>query len=179
MSTLLYVLTLTLVILIGIAIAAAWWLYWQLQPALHRGGPFVPTSMEKVNRMIALARLTRDDVVYDLGSGDGRFLFAAVKASGCRGVGVEIDPWLVNQSNAKAEELGLTDRVRFERGDLWKFPVADATVVFLFQLPMTMKGLEKKLAAELKPGTRIVSNYFVFPDWETVAEEGELKKYIR
>ncbi len=179
MDVTLYILTLVLVLLIGIAVLVSWWFWWQLQPAIHRGGPYVPSTAQKVQRMIALAKLGKDDVVYDLGSGDGRLVFAAVKHAGCRGVGIEIDPWLVNQSRKEAEKLGLGSLVRFVRADLWKSHVHEASVVFLFQIPLTMKGLEKKLRDELKPGARVVSNHFVFPTWKPNQEDGEIRLYVR
>ena len=78
------------------------WLYWQLYPLVHGGGPYVPSSMETVERMITMAEIQSSDIVCDLGSGDGRIIFHAVKQIGCRGIGYEIDPRLIRQSKEKA-----------------------------------------------------------------------------
>ena len=179
MFSLLYLLILFLVLLVAFTIGVVWWLYWQTKPTFHRGGPYVPSRPETVKKMIELAKLKAEDVVYDLGSGDGRIIFDAVQATDCRGIGIEIDPWLVNQSNARAKNLHLSDRATFTQEDFWKTNVSDASVIFLFQISFSMKKLEQKLRSELRPGARIVSNYFVFPNWQPTEVHGDVRLYVR
>lgn len=139
----------------------------------------MPSRPETVKKMIELAKLKPNDVVYDLGSGDGRIIFEAVQDAHCRGIGIEIDPWLVNQSNARAKELGIGDRVRFTRENFWKTNVSNASVIFLFQISFSMKKLEQKLRSELRPGARIVSNYFAFPAWQPTQVQEDIRLYVR
>jgi SAM-dependent methyltransferase len=127
--------------------------------------PDVRTPPATVRAMLTLARVSGNDVVYDLGSGDGRIVIAAAQEYGARGVGVEIDPALVAQSRAAAERLGLGDRVRFVEQDLFQTDLADATVVTLYLSPELNRQLRPKLLAQLKPGSRIVSHDFDMGDW--------------
>ena len=132
-------------------------------PDIH----FVPTSDPLVDIMLAAAGVTSQDVVYDLGSGDGRLVIAAAKKHGARGVGVEIDPDLVKQARRNAEKAGVADKVRFVQGDLFKTDLSDATVVTMFLSQSINARLEPKLKRELKPGARIVSHRFPMPpDWK-------------
>jgi SAM-dependent methyltransferase len=128
--------------------------------------PYVPTHEQVVERMLTLAKVTKDDVVYDLGCGDGRIVVTAAKKHGARGVGVDIDPERIKDSNANAKEAGVTDRVKFTRGDLFKLDLQEATVVTLYLLPEINLKLRPKLFRELKPGTRIVSHDFDMGDWQ-------------
>ena len=127
--------------------------------------PDVRTPPVVVNEMLRLAAVTRDDVVYDLGSGDGRIVLAAAHDRGARGVGFEIDPALVAEANATARRLGLTDRVTFRQDDLFKADLREATVVTLYLSPALNRRLRPKLLAELRPGSRIVSHAFDMGDW--------------
>ena len=133
--------------------------------------------METVERMITMAEIQSSDIVCDLGSGDGRIIFHAVKQIGCRGIGYEIDPRLIRQSKEKAKELGLELQTRFEQKNFWHANISDVTVVLLFQLPRTMKRLETKLFHELPSGSRIVSNYFRFPHWKETKTDGKIHLY--
>ena len=116
--------------------------------------------------MLELGRVTSSDVVYDLGSGDGRIVIAAARDYGARGVGVEIDPALVAESNATARRLGLGDRVRFVEQDIFKTDLRGATVVTLYLGADLNRRLRPKLLAELPPGSRIVSHDFDMGDWK-------------
>ena len=127
--------------------------------------PDVRTPPVVVNEMLRLGSVTRDDVVYDLGSGDGRIVIAAARDRGARGVGFEIDPALVAEANATARRLGLTDRVSFREDDLFKADLREATVVTLYLSPDLNRRLRPKLLAELRPGSRIVSHAFDMGDW--------------
>ena len=127
--------------------------------------PFVPTPMPVVQRMLELAKVTPDDVVYDLGSGDGRMVITAAQRYGARGVGVEINPVWVRDARRYAEALGVADRVSFRIEDLFTIDLREATVVTLYLLPWMNRKLAPKFVAELKPGTRIVSHEYGIADW--------------
>jgi SAM-dependent methyltransferase len=123
---------------------------------------FVPSSDEAVAAMLELAHVTRQDVVYDLGCGDGKIVIAAARRYGARGVGIDIDPARIEEANANARKAGVTDRVTFRIGDIFSDDVhfGDATVVTLYLLPSLNERLRPKLWRELRPGTRVVSNSF-------------------
>ena len=128
--------------------------------------PYVSTSQRVVNRMLEAADVTREDVVFDLGSGDGRIPITAAEKFGARGVGVEIDPELVAEARKKAEEAGVADRVEFRQGDLFQADISEATVVALYLWPEINVKLRPKLLRTLDPGDRIVSHDFRMGDWE-------------
>jgi SAM-dependent methyltransferase len=132
--------------------------------------PFVPTPQEVVERMLTLAKVGKDDVVYDLGCGDGRIVITAAQKFGARGVGVDIDPVRIAESNANAKIAGVTGRVTFRLQDALKTDVSEATVVTLYLLSSSNLKLRPILTAQLKPGARIVAHAFSMGDWspETV-----------
>jgi SAM-dependent methyltransferase len=130
-------------------------------PDIH----YVPTRQSVANAMLELARVTPEDVVYDLGSGDGRIVVIAAQKFGARGVGVELDHQLVERSRQIAREGGVADRVTFIEGDLFKTDISAATVVTLYLSTTVNMRLEPKLKRELKPGTRIVSQQFRIGAW--------------
>jgi SAM-dependent methyltransferase len=127
--------------------------------------PDVRTPLVVVNEMLRLANVTAGDVIYDLGSGDGRILIAAARDRGARGVGLEIDPALVAQSTDHAQRLGLADRLSFRQQDLFEADLTPATVVTLYLSPDLNRRLRPKLLSELRPGARIVSHSFDMGDW--------------
>lgn len=127
---------------------------------------FVPTPQEVVLEMLKMAKVTQNDVVYDLGCGDGRFVITAAKVFGARGVGVDIDPIRIKESNENARKAGVTDRVKFIERDLFKTHLSEATVVTLYLTPELNIQVQPKLFRELKPGTRIVSHDFDMGDWK-------------
>ena len=135
-------------------------------PARKPDVVFMPTPPEIVTEMLKLAGVSKDDVVYDLGSGDGRIVIAAAKEFGARGVGVEISPKLVEEARANAEKAGVSDRVRFVEQDLFEADLREATVVTLYLLPELNLKLRPKLLRELRPGARIVSHLFDMEDWK-------------
>jgi ubiquinone/menaquinone biosynthesis C-methylase UbiE len=116
--------------------------------------------------MLAIAKVNRNDVVYDLGSGDGRLVIAAAQRYGARGVGIDINPKRIQQANANAQRAGVTQLVEFRQQDLFETDLSDATVVTLYLLPSVNLKLRPKLLQELQPGTRIVSHAFDMGDWE-------------
>ena len=129
------------------------------------GGPYVPTPQAVVDAMLDLAKVGARDYVIDLGSGDGRIVLTAAQRFSAQGVGYDIDPELVQQSNEEAHRRGLEDRVSFREQDVLQARVEDATVLTMYLLPGMMQTLEAKLVRELKPGTRIVSHDFSFSNW--------------
>jgi SAM-dependent methyltransferase len=127
---------------------------------------YVPTPQAVVDAMLELAAVKPADVVYDLGSGDGRIVITAAKKYGARGVGVEIDPALVARATAAAAAAGVADRVRFVTQNLYAADIGEASVVTLYLLQSINERLRPKLVRELKPGTRIVSHVFnMGPEW--------------
>jgi hypothetical protein len=141
---------------------------------------FQPTPMEVVRQMLDAAHVGRDDVVYDLGSGDGRIVLTAAAERGARGVGIDIDPELVKDANDEARRRGVADRVRFLHQDLFEADFHDATVVTLYLLPALNLKLRPRLLAELKPGTRIVSYAWHMGDWppEQTIDTGGINIYV-
>ena len=125
---------------------------------------FVATPQSVVEAMLELAHVGAADVVYDLGSGDGRIPITAAKKYGARGVGIEIDSRLIRESMDNLAKAGVGDRVRFVNQDLFEANISEATVVTLFLLPRLNLQLMPKLKRELKPGTRVVSHYFHMGD---------------
>ena len=126
---------------------------------------YEPTPMPVVRAMLELADVGPEDVVYDLGSGDGRIVITAARDFGARGVGVEIDPALVTRAQANAREAGVEDRVEFRLGNMYEADVSPATVVTLFLHPEPNLKLRPKLRADLPPGARVVSYYWDMGDW--------------
>lgn len=127
--------------------------------------PYVPTPMEVVSTMLEMAGPTPEDSLYDLGSGDGRIVITAAERYGTPGVGVEIDSGRVATSRRKAREVGVEDRVRFIRGDLFEVDLRGATVVTLYLLPGVNKELRPKLLRQLRPGARVVAHDFDMGGW--------------
>jgi SAM-dependent methyltransferase len=131
-------------------------------PDIH----FEATPDPVVEAMLKMAGVNQEDIVYDLGCGDGRFVITAAKNFGARGVGVDIDPVRIKESNENAKRAGVTDRVKFLEGDLFKTDIREATVVTLYLLNELNVQLRPRLLQELKPGSRIVSNTFDMGEWE-------------
>jgi SAM-dependent methyltransferase len=123
---------------------------------------FIPSTDAVVDAMLRLAKVTRSDVVYDLGCGDGKIVITAAQRFGARGVGIDIDPARIADANANARAAHVSDRVRFVLGDIFdeRIPIRDATVVALYLLPSLNQRLRPRLLRELRPGTRVVSNSF-------------------
>ena len=126
--------------------------------------PYEPSPTEVVRAMLEVAKVGTDDLVYDLGSGDGRIVIEAARAFGARGVGIDIDPQRVSEANANAKAAGVTGRVNFIQGDLFETDFSAASVVTLFLWPHINLKLRPQLR-KLKPGTRIVSHIHDLGDW--------------
>jgi precorrin-6B methylase 2 len=128
--------------------------------------PYVPSDDKVVAAMLEMAKVKKGDILYDLGSGDGRIPITAARRFGTQGTGIEIDPQRVAEANENARKAGVTDRVRFIEGDIFEADIKNATVVTLYLLPDVNLRLRPKLLAELKPGTRVVSHNYDMGDWK-------------
>jgi predicted RNA methylase len=157
-------------VLFFIVISASWTNY--------KGAPWVPSSMKVVNQMLELADIQPDELVYDLGCGDGRLVIAAARKYQARGIGIELDPlrWLWCQLMIRIYQV--QDQVEIQRGDLFKMDLSDADVVACYLLPETNKKLENKLMKELRPGTRVVTNTFIFYQTRLSERNGKALLYI-
>ncbi len=127
--------------------------------------PYVPTHEMVVNEMLAMAKVNKDDVLYDLGSGDGRIPITAAKRFGTRGVGIDLNPVRVNEAKRNAENEEVTDKVEFIEGDIFDHDFSKATVLTLYLLPEVNLKLRPKIL-EMEPGTRVVSHNYHMEDWE-------------
>ncbi|MDQ3803960.1 MAG: class I SAM-dependent methyltransferase [Acidobacteriota bacterium] len=137
-----------------------------VQEPVKKDVPYVPTPQAVVDEMLKLAEVGKSDVVYDLGCGDGRIVITAAKQYGARGVGIDIDPERIRESNENARKAGVADRVKFIQQDLFEADFKEATVVTLYLLPTINLKLRPKLWSDLKPGTRVVSHAFDMGDWK-------------
>jgi ribosomal protein L11 methylase PrmA len=136
------------------------------KPAQQPDVIYVPTPHEVVDDMLRLANVGKGDVLYDLGSGDGRIAIAAAKKFGIRAVGIDIDPERIREANENARRAGVTHLVEFRQEDLFKADFREATVITLYLLPDLNVKLRPRLLDELKPGTRIVSHQFDMGTWK-------------
>ena len=127
---------------------------------------YVPTPHEVVDDMLRLANVGKNDILYDLGSGDGRIPIAAAKKFGIKAVGIDIDPERIKEATANAKKAGVSHLVTFRQEDLFKADFRDATVVTLYLLPDLNVKLRPRLWDELKPGTRIISHQFDMGTWK-------------
>jgi precorrin-6B methylase 2 len=127
---------------------------------------YVPTPPEVVAEMLRIAKVKTGDVLYDLGSGDGRIPIMAARKYGIRAVGIDIDPKRITEANENAQIADVTDKVHFIQGDLFQADISEATVVTLYLLESLNEKLRPKLLRELQPGTRIVSHAFRMGDWQ-------------
>lgn len=128
--------------------------------------PYVPTPQPVVDAMLNLAQVKKDDLVYDLGSGDGRIPITAAQKYGARGVGIDINPERVKEANENLQKAGVGNLVEFRQQDLFETDLSNASVVTLYLLPEINLRLRPKLFKELKPGTRVVSHAFDMGNWK-------------
>ena len=127
--------------------------------------PYEPTHEKVVAEMLKVAKVGRNDILYDLGSGDGRIVITAAKKFRTRGVGVDIDPALIREARENAVQAGVADKVKFLQQDLFETDIRDATVVTLYLGSEVNRRLRPKLLSDLKPGTRVVSHNHDMGDW--------------
>jgi len=140
--------------------------------------PYIPSTRGNVDEILRLAGVTPNDVVYDLGSGDGRIVIAASRDYGARGVGIDFDPALVRESTDNARRAGVAERTTFQASDIFAVNLAEATVVTMYLLSGLVAKLEPKLLAELRPGTRIVAHDYGFPTWQPDRKVQISKSYM-
>lgn len=171
--------TIALIILVLMAVVfcvAIIWMVIELWIVLTGGAPYVGTKRIRIERMLRLAGLKSEDRAIDLGSGDGRIVIAAAKQGIAISMGIERHPGLVWKSRLWAWVQGVRN-ARFDQGDLWKTDLSQVDVVFLYQLPKIMIGLEKKLFEELPSGARIISACFQFTDHAPFRQEVDVYLY--
>lgn len=142
------------------------------------GGPWVPSSMQMVNRMMEMAEVGPGDVVYDLGCGDGRVLLTAAMRYQAHAVGIEIDPLRYLWCQFLITLLWQRKRIRIIFGNLFHKDLSEADVVMCYLMPDALVKLEKKLKHELRSGTRVVSNRFTFPTLDKIGEDGDATLYL-
>jgi hypothetical protein len=128
--------------------------------------PFVPTPMPVVEKMLELAQVDKNDILFDLGCGDGRIVITAAKKFGTRGIGIDIDPERIEESRRAAKAAGVEDLVEFRLQDVMRADFSQATVVTLYLLPESNELLRPLLDAQLQPGTYVVSHNYSIPGWE-------------
>ena len=160
-----------LLILVGLAMLSILW-------TSSRGGPWFPTALARVQKMLRLAEVQPNEVVYDLGSGDGRVLIAAARHFGARAVGVELDPFRYLWTQLLITVLGLRRQVRVVWGDLFKQDLSQADVVTVYLLPEANARLLIKQRQELRAGARVVCNKFYFPGWPPHDRDDETHLYL-
>lgn len=143
--------------------------------------PYVPTPQEVVDKMLDLAKVGKNDTLFDLGCGDGRIVVTAAKERGARGTGIDIDPTRIAEAKENAKKAGVSDRAQFRVGDLFKTDFSSATVVTLYLLPTINAKLRPQLWKQLKVGTRVVSHAFdmgsEWPAEKTVEVDGRTIYY--
>ncbi len=127
--------------------------------------PFVPTPQPIVEKMLQLAAVKPDEVVYDLGAGDGRVVFTAVNKFSARGVAVELNPWRASLIREKVARLSLKEQIRVRQEDLFQTPLKNADVVTLYLLPEANRLLSKKMLVELPDNARVVAHDYPIPEW--------------
>jgi predicted RNA methylase len=134
--------------------------------------------MQVVNRMMEMAEVVPEDVVYDLGCGDGRIVLAAARRYHARAVGIEIDPLRYIWCQFLVTILGQRKRVRIIFGNFFNKDLSEADVVMCYLMPDALTKLEKKFKQEMRSGTRVVSNRFAFPTLDKVREDGDARLYL-
>lgn len=138
----------------------------QLNAQLDLDVPYVPTPMDVVEAMLDVAKVSKNDVVYDLGCGDGRIVVTAAKKYGATGIGVDLNPERIREANENAKEKGVEKKVKFYEGNLFDFDFSKASVLTLYLLPDVNLQLMPKILKEMKPGSRVVSHAFDMGDWK-------------
>ncbi len=159
------------IIAIGLFLFNIWLLWWSsyfLLPFFHGGGPYVPIPKHHIKTVMELALIKPEDVVVDLGSGDGRLLIAAIQAGAHKAIGYEIHPGLVRLSRQLIKNVHLENQITVHQKSFWNQDVSHANVVTIYQISYAMKHLEKKLLTELPLGARVVAHGFKFPNWKPV-----------
>lgn len=163
-----------LVLILSILVIVAFSVFW----THFRGAPWVPTPMRTVHTMLSIAEVGPEDLVYDLGCGDGRLIITAARRYGARAVGVELDPLRYLWCRMLIRLLRLSDRVQVVYGDFFNQDLRDADVITCYLLQGTNNKLEGKFRRELASGTRVVSHTFTFSRLHEVRQQGDARLYI-
>ena len=150
------------------------WIVWSVVV----GAPWLPTPTSKVRKMLKFAQVKEGDIVYDLGSGDGRIIIMAAKEFDAKSVGIEADPIRQRWSKLMIRRHNLTDRVQALRGNFFNYDIGEASVVTLYLGVSTNDKLREKLKKELNPGTRIVSHHFLLKEWDIVERDEKADLYL-
>jgi len=145
---------------------------------LIKGAPWIPTRMKKVRHMLSLSDIQPDEIIYDLGCGDGRFVVTAVRRYHAKAVGIEINLMLYLWCQLLITILGLRRRIKILYGDFFKRDLSNADVVICYLLQETNDKLEDKLIKELKPTTRVISNSFLFNKLPVINEDKDTGIYV-
>ena len=164
------VLLIIVILIVIVAVSIIW--------PLLLGAAWSPTSVRIVDRMLEMAEIVSGDIVYDLGSGDGRIVVEAARKYRAKGVGIEVDPLRVIWSIINVYIMRLNGSVRILWGNIFHQDISDATIVTLFLWQRTNQKLTKKLLSELKPGTRVVSYIWTFDDWIPVSADEHNRVYL-
>lgn len=179
MNLTIFLLLLGAVFIVVLNLFAIWWFGGMLIPLLAGGGPYVPSNDNRVKKMIELAKIKSNDVVMDLGSGDGRLLIAALEAGAGNAIGYEVHPGLVKFSRKKLARKGFADQSTIFKKSMWDADMSGITLVLLYQIPYSMEKLGEKLLSELPRGARVVSNAFEFPNWEFAESDSGVHVYVK
>ncbi|MFX1245071.1 MAG: SAM-dependent methyltransferase [Promethearchaeota archaeon] len=142
------------------------------------GAMYQPSSDAVVRRMLEIAEVTPNDILYDLGSGDGRVLFMAAKKYGAKAVGIEADPIRFYRTKRKIERMGLDHKVRLIHGNFFKQNLSEATVITIFQSQRVNQKIKPKFLQELRPETRIVSNQWTFEGWQPIKVDETIPLFL-
>ena len=173
-----FIIILVLVAAALFAVAILIEVFWGAFPLLFWGAIYVATPDEKVEKMIRLLDIKPGQKFADLGAGNGKLVVAAAKA-GAEAHGYEINPFLVAAGRKTIRQVGLEGKAFMHYKSLWKQNVKDFDSIAIYAMNHMMKGLEKKFNLELKPGAKVVSNHFTFPEWKPAKEEGNIRLYIK
>jgi cyclopropane fatty-acyl-phospholipid synthase-like methyltransferase len=166
------------IILVAVPVVFCIAIWGYLYPLLFWGAIYVPTSEEKIEKMVKLLKIKPGQKVVDLGAGDGRVLVALAKA-GAKAYGYEINPYLVSRAIKNIQKAKLADKAFIYWKSMWTIDLKDFDAVAIYPMEHIMKRLEKKFEKELKPGAKIVSNYFLLPTWKPDSTDGDVRLYVK
>jgi len=164
----------TIIVFEVVAIIFLIWMAW----SVILGAPWLPSPKSKVRTMLELANIGEGDTLYDLGSGDGRIIIMAAKEFGAKAVGIEADPIRYFWSKLMIRHHNLRNQVQVLRGNFFNFDIGEASIVTLYLGVATNNKLREKLAKELKPGSRIVSHFFLLKDWNPTQTDEKEELYL-
>ena len=178
MDPIFFIFVLMATLIITANLLAIYWFGGMLIPIFHGGAPYITSTQEKAITMISMAKISPTDHVVDMGSGDGILLIEAIKVGAKSATGYELHPGLIKRSIRKINKLGFSKKIEILKESFWDADLKNTDVVLLYQTSPAMNKLKLKLKNELKPGSRIVSNAFNFPNWKPVQEKSGIYLYI-